>query len=310
MLLEVLQSFFASERIPLWGTTAVTPLEPEARRLAEWLARGLDGGLSYLGATAALRGDPTRPDVLRAGARGAVVFGLSYARTGPDTPPAARVTAACLRGRDYHRVVRGVLRRLAARLQQSSPGLAMRPFCDVLPVLEKALAVRAGLGWQGRNTLVIHPDAGSTFVLGGLLIDRPLPSAAPRPSACGDCRRCIEACPTGALSLPGVLDAGRCLSRWSTAGRPPPATLPRGPYTRGCDVCQDVCPFNAGPGPTPYTGFYQRRTSEPGKNETSTGDPPPASPAASSSPASAEKSVKTNRTVPATNAAPVRPRKT
>lgn len=310
-LLEAIGSFVLSERITLWGTTALAPLEPEGRRLAEWLARGLDGGLSYLGATAAQRIDPTRPDVLRAGARGAVVLGLSYRRTDRDTPESERAAAAYLRGRDYHRVFRGVLRRLAARLRAASPGVAVRPFCDVLPVLEKALAVRAGLGWQGRNTLVIHPAAGSTFVLGGLLLDRPLPSAAPVASACGDCGRCIEACPTGALSPPGVLDAGRCLSRWSTAGLPPPATLPPGPYARGCDVCQDVCPFNAGPGPVPYAGFYQRRTSDPGRNDTSTGGAPsPDSGGVSGPPKSAEKSVKKNRTVPATSAAPVRPRKT
>ncbi|MBN1774484.1 MAG: DUF1730 domain-containing protein [Deltaproteobacteria bacterium] len=311
MLVEVVRAFAASEGIPLWGTTTAVPLEPEGERLAEWLARGLHGGLSYLTATAALRSDPTRSDVLRAGAQGVVLLGLPFARTTPDTPAAERAAASYLRGRNYHRVFRGVLRRLAGRLREAVPDLAVRPFCDVLPVLEKALAVRAGLGWQGRNTLVIHPEAGSTFVLGGLLLDRPLPSAVPLAPACGDCRRCIDACPTGALALPGVLDAGRCLSRWSTAGLPPPPALPHGPYARGCDVCQDVCPFNAGPGLAPYVGFYQRSTSVPGKNATSTGgDSSPASGADSPPPKSAEKSVKKNRTVPATSAAPVRPRKT
>jgi epoxyqueuosine reductase len=291
MLVETIRSFAASEGIPLWGTAAVTPLEPEGRRLAEWLARGLDGGLEYLGATAALRADPTRPGVLRAGARGAVLLGLSFARTTADTPAAERAVAAYLRGRDYHRVFQGVLRRLAARLRAAVPGLALRPFCDALPVLEKALAVRAGLGWQGRNTLLIHPAAGSTFVLGGLLLDRPLPSATPLAPACGECRRCIDACPTGALSLPGVLDAGRCLTRWSSAGLPPPAALPRGPYARSCDVCQDVCPLNAGPGPAPFARLYQRRTSEPGKNAASTGGGSSPSAGAASPPKSPEKSV-------------------
>jgi epoxyqueuosine reductase len=253
---DLVRRFAAAEGTPLWGTTPLAPLEPEGGRLREWLARGLHGGLGYLVATAGRRCDPTRGDVLRTGGRAAVVLGLPYERRAPGGAPAGGRVAGYARGRDYHAVFRGVLRRLAAGMRAAAPGLRCRPFCDAHAVMDKALAVRAGLGWQGRHTLVVHPEHGSTFVIGGLIVDRPLPASAPAsPAGCGECRRCIAACPTGALRLPGVLDAGRCLARWTTAGLEPPAGLPRGPYSLGCDVCQDVCPFNAGPGPVPHRGF-------------------------------------------------------
>ena len=280
MLVAVVEEFALEERLLPWGTTPLEPLEPERSRLREWLAAGFHGGLDYLPRTAEARGDPTHPGILRAGARGAIILALPYAR-GPFPPdPDGNRPAGYVRGRNYHSVFRGVLRRLAGRLRSAVPGIALRPFCDALPVMEKALAVRAGLGWQGRNTLVLHPQHGSTFVLGGLLTDRELPAGAPIPPGCGECRRCIDACPTGALRLPGLLDADRCLSRWTTRKLAPPPGLPRGPYTLGCDVCQDACPFNAGPGPEPYRGFYQRTTSDPGSSATS------GSPAAGSSPSS------------------------
>ncbi|MBI5499368.1 MAG: 4Fe-4S binding protein [Deltaproteobacteria bacterium] len=255
MPLDVLREFVEAERIPAWGMTPLEPLEREGTRLREWLARGLHGGLPYLADSVEVRADPTLPGALRAGALGAILLALPHRRGPAARDENGMLVAGCYRGRNYHSVFRGVLRRLAGRLRRAAPGLALRPFCDVLPVMEKPLAVRAGLGWQGRNTLVLNPTLGSTFVLGGVLIDRPV-SPSPRiPDRCGDCRRCLDACPTGALALPGVLDAGRCLARWSTAGLPAPASLPRGPYDRGCDVCQDVCPFNSGPAPEPFSGL-------------------------------------------------------
>ena len=281
MVIDAVRQFAEDEPIALWGTAPLAVLEPERTRLGEWLALGLHGGLEYLLRAAAARTDPTLQ--LRAGARGAILLGLPYRREpAPDPGASARRRAGFARGRDYHHVFRGVLRRLAGRLRRVAPGIALRPFCDALPVMEKALAVRAGLGWQGRNTLVVHPQLGSTFVLGGLLLDRDLPGGAACPSRCGACRLCIDACPTGALRLPGVLDAGRCLSRWTTAGLTPPAELRAGSYDFGCDVCQDVCPFNEGPGPEPFAGFYQRTTSAPGSIDTDTS--PPSAGGCSSSP--------------------------
>ncbi|MBI5488274.1 MAG: DUF1730 domain-containing protein [Deltaproteobacteria bacterium] len=255
MLEEIVRELMEAERIPAWGTTPIESLEPEGAHLREWLARGSHGGLSYLADTAEIRADPTLPGALRAGARGAILLALPYRRGPATADERGRIVAGCYRGRNYHSVFRGVLRRLAGRLRRAVPGIALRTFCDVLPIMEKPLAVRAGLGWQGRNTLVLHPTLGSTFVLGGLLVDRPLPAAPRIPNRCGDCRRCIDACPTGALSLPGILDAGRCLSRWTTAGLAVPPALPRGPYDHGCDVCQDVCPFSTGPAPEPFPGL-------------------------------------------------------
>lgn len=173
------------------------------------------------------------------------MLGLPHPR-GPAPDPALERTARYARGRDYHHVFRSLLRRLARRLRADLPDLALRPFCDVHPVMDKALAVRAGLGFQGRNTLVIHPTHGSDFTVGGLLVDLPLPPSPRVPFGCGDCRRCLDACPTGALLEPGILDVDRCLARWTTNGRDPPPDLPRGPYDFGCDVCRDACPFNGG----------------------------------------------------------------
>jgi epoxyqueuosine reductase len=244
-LARVFAAFARAEGLELYGTTPLAPLQPEGERLERWVAAGLHGGLTYLVESIAVRTDPTRPEALRAGARGALVLGYPSARLVEEGAEVSPRRARYARGRNYHVVLRALLRRLATRLRAEFPELPLRRFCDRQPILEKALAVRAGLGFQGRNTLVIHPRGGSHFLLAGMLVAAELPASPPVPSGCGDCRRCLDACPTGALREPGVLDASRCLSRWNHSKQPPPPGLPAGPYDYGCDVCQDVCPFNA-----------------------------------------------------------------
>jgi epoxyqueuosine reductase len=253
----VVRAFADDEGIPILGWTPVGPVEPESTHLREWLARGLEGPLSYLHVRLEMRTDPCHPLLLRGGARSAVLFGLPYDRRRPPPGAPGHDVAGYARGPGYFSVFRKTLRRLATRLRRADPGIAVRLFSDTAPIPEKALAIRAGLGFRGRNTLVIHPRHGSTFVLGGLLVDRDLPAPEPVAASCGTCRRCIDACPSGALSPDGFLDARRCLSTFTTGGRsiPPPPDLPRGSYAHGCDACQDACPFNAGEGPAPYAGF-------------------------------------------------------
>ncbi len=222
----------------------------------EWLRRGLHGKMAYLGRPDAVtrRADL---DLTLSGFRSAVVVAHSYADDAPDTSPgdpSRAVIARYARGRDYHHVVSDRLEALAARLES----IAGRPFrrrayVDTGPILERELAARAGLGWFGKNTMLIHPRRGSYFFLGVLLTDLPLrPSGPSREDHCGTCRRCLDACPTGALlgrdeTGAPVMDARLCISYLTIElkGPIPPALRPAiGNRIFGCDICQEVCPWN------------------------------------------------------------------
>jgi epoxyqueuosine reductase len=197
-----------------------------------------------------LRG--TLPEV-----RSVVVVGMNYL-TDPDTeaPPdaGAGVIARYARGRDYHRVMKA---RLLALLERAAARAAVpvigRAYVDTGPLLERELAVRAGLGWFGKNTMLIHPRRGSWYFLGALLLDLPLvPDEAFAADHCGTCARCLDACPTGALlgrdaTGAPVMDARRCISYLTIEQRGPVPRALRpalGNRIYGCDICQEVCPFN------------------------------------------------------------------
>ena len=222
----------------------------------EWLRSGLHGEMAYLGRPGAVRRRADL-DLTLPGYRSALVVAHSYADDAPATSPgdpSRAIVARYARGRDYHHVVSDRLEVLAARLE----ALAGRPFrrrayVDTGPILERELAQRAGLGWFGRNTMLIHPRRGSYFFLGVLLTDLPLEASAPfREDHCGTCRRCLDACPTGALlgrdeSGAPVMDATRCISYLTIELKGP---IPRelrpaiGNRVFGCDICQEVCPWN------------------------------------------------------------------
>jgi epoxyqueuosine reductase len=152
-------------------------------------------------------------------------------------------------GWDYHDRARGLLRDAEARLR-AAPGLAdlrFYGFADTAPVFERDLASEAGLGWRGKNGCTLSRARGSAFHLAGFLIDLELPAATPLEEFCGGCTRCLDQCPTGAFRAPGVLDATRCISYWTIESRAPaPASLAGGfgGWIFGCDVCQEVCPWN------------------------------------------------------------------
>jgi epoxyqueuosine reductase len=205
----------------------------------DYLARRLDARL-----------DPSR---LFPGAKSVLCVALQYyPLTGHEEPEGdlwPRV-ARYARGRDYHDVMQERLQILETRIADEIPGTASRRYVDTGPVLERELAARAGLGAVGKNTMLLHPEAGSWFLLGELFLSLDLAPDVPLADLCGSCTRCLEACPTGALAEPYRLDSNRCISYWTIEHRGDfPEGVPEmlGGWVFGCDVCQEVCPWNAAP---------------------------------------------------------------
>lgn len=234
----------------LAGVARAEPLA-EAGFYLQWVSAGLGGEMAYLGGRrAALRQDPRG---LADWVRSVICVGLLY--NGPSGPISRY---AC--GPDYHAVVGEGLRGLASRLKERAGPFEWRICVDTAPLLERAYARRAGLGWIGKNTCLIDQQQGSFFFLGELLVSLDLAPEAPVAERCGNCRRCIEACPTKAIIPSGqtqpawTLDARRCLSYLTVELRgaiPTEFHLALGGHVFGCDICQDVCPWNR---KTPPTG--------------------------------------------------------
>jgi epoxyqueuosine reductase len=215
---------------------------PHAESFLLWLAQGYAGAMEYLERTAHLRINPAEllPD-----ARSAVVVGLNYAPAElPDTD--YRIARYAL-GDDYHQLIHEKLETLLSAIQAVVPDVQGRVCVDSAPVLERDLAWLAGLGWYGKNTCLINTHRGSYFFLGVLLLTLELEYDTPAVGGCGTCRLCLDACPTGALTEPYVLDARRCISYLTIELRdsiPEAYRAPMGGWLFGCDICQEVCPFN------------------------------------------------------------------
>lgn len=232
----------------------VASLEPAGHGAAflRWLERGDQAGMEYLGRRVEARLEPA---TIFPGARSALCVALQYAplldengeripEPGGDLWP--RV-ARYARGRDYHDVMERRLKRLAARIAAAFPGVVTRPYVDTGPVLERDLAARAGLGVVGKNTNLLHRQAGSWFLLGEVFLSLELDPDAPLTDMCGRCTLCLQACPTGALPEPYRLDSNRCISYWTIEHRgafPPEIREGIGDWVFGCDICQEVCPWN------------------------------------------------------------------
>ncbi|MEQ6884287.1 tRNA epoxyqueuosine(34) reductase QueG [Salicola sp. Rm-C-2C1-2] len=227
-----------------------TELDDAGNRLNQWLNQDLNADLEYMAAHGSKR---YRPDELVPGTQRIIAVRLDY-RPEPDDPETvladdekAYITRYSL-GRDYHKLMRKRLAKLAKWIDEALPGYYHRPFVDSAPVLEKPIAVKAGLGWQGKHTLVLHPQAGSWFFLGEIYTSAPLPVDEPwTTDHCGSCTACLDVCPTNAFPEPYVLDAGRCISYLTIENNGPiPEELRplMGNRVFGCDDCQLVCPFN------------------------------------------------------------------
>ncbi len=230
----------------------VAPIEPSehAATLREWLDAGKHGGMAWLADTVEERLDPTR---LLPGVRSVVMVAAYYAGRGvaaEEPQPGKGRVARYARGRDYHTVLKRRLHRVCDRVRAEFPGTATRAFCDTAPVLEREMALRCGLGWIGKHTLLIHPTHGSWMVLGGFLttleLEAPV-SQRREPDHCGSCTRCIDACPTGAIT-PYSVDGSRCISYLTIEHKgvvEPTLAAGMGDWLVGCDVCQEVCPHNS-----------------------------------------------------------------
>ena len=227
-----------------------TNLDTAERLWREWLQRGWHGEMEYMARHGSMRG---RPDELFPGTLSIISVRIDYLPETSEamwrvlnTPEAGYISRYAL-GRDYHKVVRQRLQRLAQKIQQAIGAFDYRVFCDSAPVLEKPLAQRAGLGWIGKHTNLIHRTAGSWFFLGEIYTDLDLPHDAPTRDHCGTCRACIEICPTGAIVAPYQLDARRCIAYLTIELRgsiPEPFRPLIGNRIYGCDDCQLVCPWN------------------------------------------------------------------
>ena len=222
-------------------------------RLREWLAHGYAGDMAYLNQQAEAR---RHPGSILPRVRSVVMVGLNYhapSRGMNEVDPAGQTAggpriASYALGADYHDVLRAKLKDLFDWVQQERPGTNGRGVVDTAPLLERDFARRAGLGWIGKNTMLIDKRLGSFFFLGALLLDIDLrPDAAFTADHCGACTRCLDACPTDAFVGPHQLDARRCISYLTIELRGPvPSELREqmGGWLFGCDVCQDVCPWN------------------------------------------------------------------
>lgn len=244
-------------RIKRWGAAlgfdaisiADTELGSAEQRLADWLAAGRHGEMDYMASHGARR---ARPQSLVPGTIRVISARLNYwpaAASAEDNladPTRAYVSRYAL-GRDYHKMMRMHLQRLADRITAEIGIFGYRVFTDSAPVMEVELGARSGLGWRGKHTLLLTREAGSWFFLGEIYVDLPLPTDPPSDDHCGTCRRCIEVCPTQAIVGPYQLDARRCISYLTIElkGSIPESLRPLiGNRVYGCDDCQLFCPWN------------------------------------------------------------------
>lgn len=243
-----------------FAQAGVTGTEPPAHLDAyrRWLDRGYHGQMAYLERHLPLKADPR---ALLPEAKSIVAVALNYNQPNPPQAGAPRIARYAL-GRDYHRVLRAKLRRLALWIEGRYPGSQSRACVDSAPILERELAQRAGLGWFGKNTMLIDSRRGSWFFLGLLLTSVEFVRDEPALGGCGSCRACIDACPTEAIVFADdrwQVDARACVS-YLTIEHSGNHDRDTAGWTFGCDVCQEVCPFNH---PRPHQPLRGAITTEP-----------------------------------------------
>lgn len=243
------------------GVAPAAPLGEEEARLREWLARGFHAEMRWMEREPEKRGNP---QILFPGARSVVAVALNYytPHEHEENPAKGKVSRYAW-GDDYHDVLQEKLRALLGWIKEETPGTDGKICADIQPLMDKAWAARAGLGWIGKHSNLITKEYGSWVFLGAIVLNVELESdAEPVENHCGTCTACLDACPTGAIVEPFLVDAGRCLSYATIELRSP--ELPNeisdnlNGWIYGCDVCQDVCPWNRFQKPTEETRFEPR----------------------------------------------------
>lgn len=227
------------------GIAQAVPLDQDARRLESWLNKGMHGQMQYMENYFELRVDPTK---LVPGAKSVITLLKNYYPGESQKPDAPKISKYAL-GNDYHEIIRARLNRFLEQIKTEIGEIQGRGFVDSAPVLERSWAQRSGLGWVGKNGMLINKGAGSFFFIASLIIDLELLYDDPLPhDFCGSCTRCIDACPTDAI-LPGkVINGSQCISYYTIELKDlllPEELKPKFEnWAFGCDICQDVCPWN------------------------------------------------------------------
>jgi len=260
-----------ADKIKQWGTElgfqhvgiCDIDLSEHEASLQRWLDAGYHGQMDWMARHGMMR---ARPAELLPGTLRVISVRLDYLppeakfATNLNDPSLGYISRYAL-GRDYHKLVRNQLKKLGQKIEQEVGELGYRPFVDSAPILERPLAQKAGLGWSGKHSLLINPNAGSWFFLGELLVDLPLPVDTPLENQCGKCSACIASCPTGAILEDGVVDARKCISYLTIEldGEIPEALRSLiGNRIYGCDDCQLVCPWNRQATLTQQSDFHRR----------------------------------------------------
>ena len=227
------------------GISRAEHMEEEARRLEAWLNKGMHGQMGYMANHFDKRTDPRK---LVPGARSVISLMYNYFPDKEQQESEAPKIAKYAYGKDYHFVLKHKLKSLLYFIEEQIGQVQGRVFVDSAPVLERDWARRSGLGWMGKNTMLIHPRAGSYFFLAEVICDLELEYDGPIKDYCGTCRRCIDACPTDAISPEGyILDGSKCISYFTIELKEAIPEEYKGKFENwmfGCDICQEVCPWN------------------------------------------------------------------